>query len=72
MACVSLFVHRPAECGGGEAAKGKSSAGTRKTDTSDLSFKTTPFKTAAVSKMTTVSPHFHFMYTIYDALHIST
>lgn len=61
MASVWLFVHRPAECGSGEAAKGKSPAGTRKTDPSDLSFKATPFKTAAVSKITTVSPHFHFM-----------
>lgn len=43
-----LSVHRPVEFGSGETAKGKSSAGARKTQTSDLTLKTTPFKNTAV------------------------
>lgn len=48
---LSCFVHRPAKCGSGEIAKGKSSAGTGETETSDLSLKTTPFKIPAILKM---------------------
>lgn len=48
---LSCSVHRPVKCGSGEIAKGKSSAGTRETETSDLSLKTTPFKIPAILKM---------------------
>lgn len=51
----SLSVHRPVEYGSGEIAKGKSSAAARKTQTSDLSLKTTPFENTAVLKIAVFS-----------------
>lgn len=48
---LSCSFHRPVEYGSGKIAKRKSSPGARKTQTSDLSLKTTPFKITAVLKM---------------------
>lgn len=62
MLLCSFPVHRPVEQGSVETAKGKSSAGARKTSTTDIPFKTTPFKTTEVLKKYVVVPPQMFLF----------